>query len=148
MKIQQYKHLYYHHPNGTTFLVYEVLIPLFRPYLSNSLHCLSYIMFECFNFFLPVVPNWNDQTSLCSAKDMSSWYHTYVWIVRGCVNYLFSMTTSFQATILIICSFLRIKTALHSTKFSEFVILSDVPSTTIHPIVPHENWVRLVNFHK
>ena len=31
-----------------------------------------------YNFFLPIIPNWNVPTSLCSAKDRSSWYHTYV----------------------------------------------------------------------
>ena len=83
MKIQQYKHLYYHRPNGNNYFLSEVLIPLFCPYFSNSFHCFLSIMLGYFNLFLPFVPNCNVPTVLCSAKDMSSWYHRYVW-------YLFS----------------------------------------------------------
>ena len=77
MQIQQYKHWYYHRSNVTTSLVSEVLIPFFRRSFSNSFHCLSSIMLGYFNLFLPIVPNWNGPTSICSAKEMSYWYHTY-----------------------------------------------------------------------
>ena len=79
MQSQQYKHWYYHHLNGTTYLVSKVLIPFFCHYFSNSFHCLPSIMLGYFNFFLLVVTNWNGPTSLFSAKDISYWYHTQPW---------------------------------------------------------------------
>ena len=33
-------------------------------------------MFGCFLFLIRVIPNQNSHTSLCSARDMSSWNHT------------------------------------------------------------------------
>ena len=81
MKTQQYKHWYYYLPNGTNFLSYEVLISFFRPYFYNAIHFFYSIILEYFNFFLPVVPKCNGPTRPWSSRDMSSWYHTYLWLL-------------------------------------------------------------------
>ena len=80
MQIQKYKHWYYHRSNGTSSLVSEVLISFFCPSLSNSFHYFSSIMMGYFNFFLPVIPNFNVQTILWSSKEVSPWYHKYFWL--------------------------------------------------------------------
>ena len=71
METQQYKHRYYYFPNGTTLLVYEVLIPSCISYYSNDFYCFSPIMLGYFNFFFTVLSNWNVPNSLCYARCMS-----------------------------------------------------------------------------
>ena len=98
----------YHRFNGTNSLVSEVLIPFFCPSFSNSFHCISSIMLWYFNFFLPIVPNWNGPTIICSAKEMSSWYHTYFWLFCQMLCTLLDITgnifSSVQSWLLVLIS--------------------------------------------
>ena len=79
MQTQQYKHWYFYLLNVTASLVYELLIPFFRPYFPNYFHCFLSIMLRYFNLFIPVVPNWNIPTSLWSTREITYWYQTYFW---------------------------------------------------------------------
>ena len=73
--------------------------------------------------------------------------HMFDYFVRGCVPYLLSLVTSFQAYHHDSSFLFQAKTALHSRIFVAVLILSDILPETIHPVVPHGNWVQLVNIH-
>ena len=91
MQIQQYKHWYYYRPNGTTSLESEALITFFLPFFQLvSMFLVN--MLGNFNLFLPVVPNWNIPTILYRARDMSSWYHTYLLLFCRRLCALLSIT--------------------------------------------------------
>ena len=73
--------------------------------------------------------------------------HMIDYSVRGCVPYFVSLATAFQAYHTNSLFLFQNKTSLHSRIFFEVLVLSDVPSATIHPIVPHVNWFQQVHIH-
>ena len=124
----------------------EVLTTLFIPYFYNAFHCFSLIMLVCFNLFLHVAPNWNGLTRIWSARYMSLWYHTHFWYfyrnlftLSGLTDNIFSTVPSF------FISLIPGKNIFHCKVLGEILSVYYVPLTSLHPIIPHANRIRLLN---
>ena len=148
MQIQQDKYGYYHRPNGTTSLVFEVLITFFHLYLSNSIRCLSLIIFGYFIFCLTVVPNYNSPTILWYTKDMLSLYHTHPYRFFNKSSTFSDLTGHIFPSVPSYCiSLISVQKTLHYRTFGTILVVFNVSPSPVHPIIFHDNRISLVHIH-
>ena len=125
-----------------------MLIPLFRPSFSNYFPCVLSIMLVILIYFFLLSQIGMAQPAYArpSRCHLGTTY-MFDYFVRGCVTYLVSLATSFPEYRPDFLYYFRPKAALYSGVFVVVLILSNVPSATIHSIVPHGKWVQLVHIH-